>query len=66
MHHLKHREHGGTHELGNLVLLCRFHHRLVHRMGLSLSFDTDGLTVLIQWPNGVTLRSPPTYTFGAT
>lgn len=62
LHHLKHREHGGTHELGNLVLLCRFHHRLVHRMALKLSFDTDGVTLMIEWPGGTVIRSPPMHT----
>jgi Domain of unknown function (DUF222)/HNH endonuclease len=29
-HHLRHWLHGGTTDLGNLVLLCRAHHRAVH------------------------------------
>jgi hypothetical protein len=29
-HHLRHWVHGGTTDLGNLVLLCRAHHRAVH------------------------------------
>ncbi len=62
LHHLKHREHGGTHELGNLVLMCRFHHRLIHRMALKLSFDTDGVTLMIEWPGGIVIRSPPMHT----
>ena len=45
--------------LTNLVLLCRFHHRLVHRKNLTLHFDTDGVTLIVQWPNGRTFRSPP-------
>ena len=60
IHHIKHREDGGTNEPENLVLLCSFHHRLVHRLGLTLAFDTDGITLLIHWPNGIILHSPPT------
>jgi hypothetical protein len=29
-HHLRHWRHGGATDLGNLVLLCRAHHRAVH------------------------------------
>jgi hypothetical protein len=29
-HHLRHWLHGGPTDLGNLVLLCRAHHRAVH------------------------------------
>ena len=57
---MKHREDGGTNEPVNLVLLCSFHHRLVHRLGLTLTFDTDNITLLIHWPNGIILHSPPT------
>jgi hypothetical protein len=60
IHHLKHREDGGTNEPENLVLLCSFHHRLVHRLGLKLTMDTDNITLLIHWPNGIILHSPPT------
>ena len=60
IHHLKPRETGGTHELDNLVLLCRFHHRLAHKHGLRLTMANDEVTVLIHWPNGITLHSPPT------
>ena len=30
VHHLKRRSQGGTHELSNLLCLCRTHHRYVH------------------------------------
>jgi hypothetical protein len=33
-HHIEHWAHGGKTELGNLVTLCRWHHRLVHEGGL--------------------------------
>jgi hypothetical protein len=32
-HHLRHWLHGGATDLGNLVLLCRAHHRAVHEGG---------------------------------
>ena len=60
IHHIKHREHGGTHELENLVTLCRFHHRYVHRKSLSLYWDADGVTLMVEWPNGTLKHAPPT------
>ena len=35
-HHIKHWADGGPHELWNLILLCRRHHRLVHEGGWRL------------------------------
>jgi hypothetical protein len=35
-HHLRHWLHGGPTDLGNLVLLCRTHHRAVHEGGQHL------------------------------
>jgi hypothetical protein len=35
-HHVRHWAHGGSTDRGNLVLLCRFHHRLVHEEGFSV------------------------------
>ena len=32
-HHLKHWPHGGETSLENLVQICTFHHRLVHKGG---------------------------------
>ncbi len=62
IHHIKHRKHGGNNELGNLVLLCRYHHRLIHRMALILAWDTDNITLTIEWPDGTKTNSPPTPT----
>ena len=39
VHHIRERENGGTHEVINLVLLCTYHHREVHRKGIKLSWD---------------------------
>ncbi len=38
-HHLHHWARGGPTTLGNLVLLCRRHHRLVHEGGYSVDLD---------------------------
>ncbi len=44
VHHLHHQADGGTHELGNLVLLCRRHHLAWHRGALALAdLDTPWL-----------------------
>jgi hypothetical protein len=34
---------GGPTDLGNLVLLCPLHHRLLHRSGWEVRIATDGL-----------------------
>lgn len=59
VHHLHHRCKGGRHQISNLVLLCRFHHRLVHRENIRTWLDGDELTLVIEWPSGKVLRSPP-------
>lgn len=61
---MRYRRNGGTHELSNLVCLCRFHHRYVHRNDLALAFDTDGITLLVTTRTAV-LRSPPARHFAA-
>jgi len=40
-HHLVHWAQGGTTELGNLVLLCHRHHRMVHEGGWQLVRTDD-------------------------
>ena len=37
-HHIEHWADGGETKLRNLVLLCRFHHRLVHEEGYTVHF----------------------------
>jgi len=37
VHHLHHREHGGPTTTANGALLCRFHHRLLHEHGWTLT-----------------------------
>ncbi|MGZ4692686.1 MAG: DUF222 domain-containing protein [Acidimicrobiales bacterium] len=40
-HHIVYWEHGGPTDLPNLVLLCGFHHRLVHSDDRPLALDPD-------------------------
>jgi hypothetical protein len=41
-HHVEHWVHGGSTSLDNLVLLCSFHHRLLHQGGFKISVGADG------------------------
>ena len=41
-HHIWHWADGGPTDLDNLVLLCRFHHRLVHEVGYSIRVEGPG------------------------
>ena len=59
IHHMTSRSDGGTHELRNLASLCRFHHRYTHRKRLKLYWASDGVTLFVEWPNGVIKHSPP-------
>lgn len=47
-HHLKHWAHGGRTDLGNLVLLCRKCHRLVHDCGFRLARDRFGHVKMVR------------------
>lgn len=69
-HHIKHWAHGGDTSLGNLVRLCRHHHRLVHEGGFSVerSGGADG-DLVFRRPGGQRIpttprlrESPPTRT----
>jgi uncharacterized protein DUF222/HNH endonuclease len=46
-HHIKHWADGGPTTLGNLILLCRRHHRLVHEEGWTLELAPDRELVAI-------------------
>jgi hypothetical protein len=46
-HHLKHWADGGETSAGNLVLLCRRHHRYVHEEGWHLGWDADRSLVAV-------------------
>ena len=65
VHHIRHRAHGGSNALTNLVELCWFHHRLVHEGSWNLRFDSGGEVLAIR-PNGNVLPRPrpPTATDG--
>jgi Domain of unknown function (DUF222) len=51
-------ERGGRTDLDNLVLICSFHHKLVHEYGWSLQRDRDGT---VRWfrPDGTRYRAGP-------
>jgi Domain of unknown function (DUF222)/HNH endonuclease len=44
-HHIVHWADGGTTQLGNLVSLCRRHHRVVHEEGWSISINDGAVTL---------------------
>ncbi|MDG2112493.1 MAG: HNH endonuclease signature motif containing protein, partial [Actinomycetota bacterium] len=55
-HHVHPRSLGGPTDLGNLVLLCRHHHRLVHGPEWELQRDPINAVVVVTWADGVTYR----------
>jgi hypothetical protein len=57
-HHMAWVSRGGPTTLSNLVLICTFHHRLVHEYGWGLVRRDDGE---LRWyrPNGVRYRAGP-------
>jgi hypothetical protein len=57
-HHVRWWRHGGRTDLTNLVLVCSFHHRLVHEHGWSMRRAADGT---VQWfrPDGTRYRAGP-------
>jgi hypothetical protein len=58
-HHVKHWLHGGPTSLDNLVLLCSFHHRLLHESGFTVTLLPDG-EVAVRTPEGAALPAHPT------
>lgn len=42
-HHIRHWAEGAPTDLGNLVLMCAHHHRLLHRSGWEVRIAPDGL-----------------------
>jgi Domain of unknown function (DUF222)/HNH endonuclease len=57
-HHLVHWAHGGETAKGNLIMLCRHHHRLVHEGGVRVGRDTDS-AVRFRLRDGTTLHGSP-------
>jgi len=58
-HHIEHWAQGGETKLDNLVLLCRFHHRLVHEGGVRIERLDDGALRFVA-PDGRPYVSAPT------
>ena len=56
-HHVKHWAHGGETKLGNLVTLCRFHHRQVHEGSVVVACLDDGAFRFTR-PGGQSFDSP--------
>jgi uncharacterized protein DUF222/HNH endonuclease len=57
-HHIVWWRHGGRTDLDNLVLICSFHHRLVHEHGWSVRRESDG-TVMWRRPDGARYEAGP-------
>jgi len=57
-HHVRWWSRGGPTDLDNLVLLCSFHHRLVHEYGWSIRVEVDGEAAWFQ-PDGTRYRARP-------
>jgi hypothetical protein len=53
-HHVWHWGEGGRTELGNLVSLCRRHHRFVHELGFGVTMS-EGAPVFVD-PNGAVIH----------
>ena len=56
-HHVVHWAHGGETKPGNLVLLCRFHHRLLHEGGYTTRARVDGFD--FRGPDGRSIPEAP-------
>ena len=57
-HHVEWWSRGGSTDLDNLVLVCAFHHRLVHEHGWGLTRDDDGELTWIR-PRSAGSRASP-------
>lgn len=57
-HHVVWWRNGGRTDLDNLLLICSFHHRLVHEYGWSVRRNSDGT---VEWfhPDGARYRAGP-------
>jgi uncharacterized protein DUF222 len=57
-HHIHWWENGGGTDLDNLLLVCTFHHKLVHEYGWAVKREADGMARWIQ-PDGTPYRAGP-------
>jgi hypothetical protein len=58
-HHIEHWARGGPTELGNLIQLCRFHHRLLHEGGYTLERRGRRGVLCFRRPDGRPLHPVP-------
>ena len=58
LHHIQYWSHGGRTTLGNLVSLCKAHHRLVHERGYLIATARDG-TFAFYHPDGTAIPASP-------
>jgi hypothetical protein len=62
-HHLTPWAHGGTTDLPNLLLICRFHHGLIHEGGWAIHYNPKTNRVTATRPGGTPYeirKRPPT------
>lgn len=64
-HHIVHWAHGGATNLDNLVLVCSFHHRAVHRLELHVEGNPSGEIHFVR-PDGSWIASPAPPALDAT
>jgi len=57
-HHVQHWLHGGKTSMENLVMLCTFHHRMVHEGGWKITAVADGVFVF-RSPRGKLITANP-------
>ncbi len=57
-HHIRHWSDGGETRLGNLVLLCRFHHRQIHHGRFQVEMNAAG-EPRFRWPDGTEISAVP-------
>ncbi len=58
LHHIQYWSNGGRTTLGNLVSLCKAHHRLVHERGYLIAAARDG-TFAFYRPDGTAIPASP-------
>jgi hypothetical protein len=57
-HHMVHWEDGGPTEERNLVLICSYHHKLIHQRGFTLRWSSDSRRIETRRPDGSLIRVP--------